>query len=113
MSEIQIQSVLQQMRALNRANSLETITPTPADHNQSAQQQQLDFAASLRDSLRTVNELQQTSNDMQRRFEYGDRNAGLPDVMLAMSKASIAFEATNQVRNRLVSAYQEVMRMPV
>lgn len=113
MSDIQIQGVLQQMRALNRANGIENLAPTPANNDHSDQQQQLDFAASLRDSLRTVNELQQTSNDMQQRFEYGDRQTGLPDVMLAMSKASLAFEATNQVRNRLVSAYQEVMRMPV
>ncbi len=46
-------------------------------------------------------------------FELGDANVSLPQVMVAMSKSSLAFEATNQVRNRLLTAYQEVMRMSV
>ena len=50
---------------------------------------------------------------MQTRFELGDNNVSLPQVMVAMNRSSIAFEATNQVRNRLLSAYQEVMSMQV
>lgn len=72
-----------------------------------------DFAAKLRDAIRNVNEIQQESTSMQTRFELGDNNVSLPQVMVAMNKSSIAFEATNQVRNRLLSAYQEVMSMQV
>ncbi len=50
---------------------------------------------------------------MQTQFELGEANVSLPQVMLAMNKSTIAFEATNQVRNRLLSAYQEVMSMSV
>jgi flagellar hook-basal body complex protein FliE len=43
----------------------------------------------------------------------GDPNVSLADVMIARQKSSIAFEATVQVRNRLIKAYEEVMKMTV
>jgi flagellar hook-basal body complex protein FliE len=43
----------------------------------------------------------------------GDPNVNLVDVMIASQKASVAFEATVQVRNKMVEAYQEVMRMSI
>ena len=43
----------------------------------------------------------------------GDDSVTLPETMVAMQKASISFEAVTQVRNRLLSAYQEIMNMQV
>lgn len=40
-------------------------------------------------------------------------NVSLSDVMIARNKASVAFDATIQVRNKLVDAYKELMNMPV
>jgi flagellar hook-basal body complex protein FliE len=37
----------------------------------------------------------------------------LTDVVMNMQKASLAFEATVQVRNKVMQAYQEIMNMPV
>ena len=46
-------------------------------------------------------------------FEMGDPNVDLADTMLALQKSSLSFQALSQVRNKLVSAYQEIMNMQV
>lgn len=109
MSEMQIQNVLAQMRALSQSGRVEGVAPP----SEPVRETQGDFAATLRDSIRAVNSIQQESSALQERFELGDANVSLPQVMVAMNKSSLAFEATNQVRNRLLSAYQEVMSMQV
>ncbi|MBK1721318.1 flagellar hook-basal body complex protein FliE [Thiocystis violacea] len=111
MSEMQIQSVLQQMRALSQAGRIEGSAPVAAVKEPQAAGS--DFASKLHEAIRDVNEIQQEATGMQTKFELGDNNVSLPQVMVAMNKSSIAFEATNQVRNRLLSAYQEVMSMSV
>lgn len=115
MSDIQIQGVLQQMRALAQSSRLEGIDALAIAGQSGGGERagKLDFAATLTESLRAVNGLQQESSDLQTRFELGDDSVSLPQVMVAMNKSSLAFEATNQIRNRLLTAYQEVMRMPV
>ncbi|MDC0611046.1 flagellar hook-basal body complex protein FliE [Vibrio sp.] len=72
-----------------------------------------DFGDMLSQAINNVNGLQKTSGDMQTRFDRGDADVSLSDVMIARNKASVAFEATIQVRNKLVEAYKELMNMPV
>ncbi len=43
----------------------------------------------------------------------GDKSVDLAEVMIAGQKSSIAFEATVQVRNKMVDAYKTIMNMPV
>lgn len=112
MSEMQIQSVLQQMRALSQSGRIEGAGPIDAVQRARGSDGE-GFASKLQEAVRSANEVQQESTTMQTKFELGDANVSLPQVMLAMNRSSIAFEATNQVRNRLLSAYQEVMSMQV
>lgn len=72
-----------------------------------------DFQAMLKNAVDTVNANQQTSGDLQKRFEMGDPSVDLPEVMIAMQKSSVSFQAMTQVRNKLVEAYKDVMNMPV
>jgi len=72
-----------------------------------------DFAAALRASLDEVSNTQQKAEQMGQRFALGDDSVNLSDVMIAMQKANITFQATVQVRNKLVSAYQDIMNMQV
>jgi flagellar hook-basal body complex protein FliE len=72
-----------------------------------------DFAAALKASLDQVNGAQQKAEEMGRRFATGDDSVNLSDVMIAGQKANIAFQATVQVRNKLVSAYHDIMNMQV
>jgi flagellar hook-basal body complex protein FliE len=72
-----------------------------------------DFSALLKDSLDQVNAAQQNANQLGNAFELGDPSLSVADVMIAVQKASLSFEAATQVRNKLVSAYQEIMSMPI
>ncbi|MEW5757150.1 MAG: flagellar hook-basal body complex protein FliE [Pseudomonadota bacterium] len=72
-----------------------------------------DFSALLKQSIEKVNDLQKTSQHLTRAVELGDPNVSISDAMIAMQKSSLAFEAMVQVRNKVVSAYQEIMSMPV
>lgn len=72
-----------------------------------------DFSQMLTQAMNNVNGLQQASSDLQTRFDRGDENVSLSDVMIARNKSTIAFDATIQVRNKLVDAYKELMNMPV
>jgi len=71
------------------------------------------FSSLLSQSLGKVNEMQQASGEMTKAFEMGSADVSLPEVMIAKNKAGLAFEATVQVRNKMVEAYQEIMRMQV
>jgi len=72
-----------------------------------------DFSAMLAKSINAVNDTQQASGDLKKRFEMGDQSVGMVDVAVASEKAKIAFTAMSEVRNKLVKAYQDVMSMPV
>lgn len=116
MSELPIQSAHLHMRTLSHASQIEdsaTLATVPADAELAKNSTVGSFSGHLHEALRRVNDMQQESNDLQTRFEFGDTSVSLPQVMVAMNKSSLAFEATNQVRNRLLSAYQEIMSMQV
>ncbi|BAC95246.1 flagellar hook-basal body protein FliE [Vibrio vulnificus YJ016] len=72
-----------------------------------------DFSTLLNQAINNVNSLQKSSSDLQTRFDRGDADVSLSDVMIARNKSSVAFEATVQVRNKLVEAYKDLMNMPV
>lgn len=68
------------------------------------------FTATLNSALRQVSAVQQHSGDMQVAYERG-AVTDIAQVMLARQEAGVAFEATLQVRNKLLTAYQDIMRM--
>jgi len=72
-----------------------------------------DFAAALKQSLEAVSAGQLDATRRARDFELGVPNANLNDVMISMQKANISFQQMVQVRNRLVSAYHDIMNMQV
>ena len=72
-----------------------------------------DFAALLKDSLNQVNGMQQTATELGTAFEQGVPGVDITGVMVEAQKAQLAFRAMTEVRNRLVSAYQEVMNMTI
>lgn len=73
----------------------------------------VDFASLLKSSIDQVNQAQQQSQAMQKQFELGAPDSNLQDVMVSLQKANISFETMVQVRNKLVSAYQEIMNIQV
>lgn len=71
------------------------------------------FANMLNEAFETVNNLQNDSTNKQTRFDLGDRSMTLSDVMLATQKASISFDATLQVRNKMIEAYKTISQMQI
>ncbi len=105
MSEVST-NLLIEMRALARqANGLE---PGHVE-----QQPQESFGTVLADMVDTVNEKQQHSKALQTDFTMEKPGVELVDAMLAMQEARLHFQSMVQIRNHLVQAYEEIMRMPV
>lgn len=71
-----------------------------------------DFTQALKSAFNEVNALQANAGDAAASFERGE-TTDIASVMLAKQQASVSFEATLQVRNRLLSAYKDIMSMPV
>jgi flagellar hook-basal body complex protein FliE len=70
------------------------------------------FADTLGDALKTVNRTQSESSKLSEAYERGEE-VDIAKVMLARQQASIGFEATLQVRNKILAAYKDIMSMPV
>lgn len=100
--------VLAQLRATAAVAQGTKAAPTAA-----AATPGVDFGAALANALQQVNGRQQESAQLARDFAAGKPDTNLTDVMVAMQKSTIAFQATVQVRNRLVAAYQDMMNMQV
>ena len=102
-----VQELLAQMRAM-AAQAQSGVQPTNASATEVP-----DFSNMLKNSIDKVNETQNGASDMATAFQKGDPNVDIADVMVEIQKASVSFQAMVQVRNRLVSAYQDIMNMPV
>jgi flagellar hook-basal body complex protein FliE len=71
------------------------------------------FATLLKGAVDKVNEQQLEASRLSNAYERGDPNVDLPQVMIQAQKASVSFQAMTQVRNRLVTAYEDIMKMPI
>ncbi|QIG78719.1 flagellar hook-basal body complex protein FliE [Stakelama tenebrarum] len=63
-------------------------------------------------AVKNVNEAQAKAGELSAAYERGE-TVDIAQVMLARQEASVGFEATMQVRNKLLSAYKDIMSMPV
>jgi len=102
--------LLTQMRAAQTQAS-QQVNVNPSTQVQGTDS--VNFSGLMKSAVNQVNETQQAAGQLKTAFEMGDPNVSLADAMIASQKASVAFQATVQVRNKLVAAYEEVMRMSV
>ncbi|MDG2461229.1 MAG: flagellar hook-basal body complex protein FliE [Luminiphilus sp.] len=78
----------------------------------SNEQPQGRFASDLLAAIRSVNDTQMRAADTKAQYEVNG-DISVTDVLVDSQRASVAFEATLQVRNKILKAYQDVMSMPV
>ncbi len=71
------------------------------------------FKAAMSSALQNVSRAQMEASRLQREVTLGNPDVSIGETMVAMQKAQIGFQATLQVRNRLVQAYSEIMNMQV
>ncbi|AXB77989.1 flagellar hook-basal body complex protein FliE [Novosphingobium sp. P6W] len=110
-----VQQILQLRQQIISRNDLlrEIHTAQAATQTQSAGQAPAGgFATSLQTALDGVSSVQSRSEALSTAYEKGEVT-DVAKVMLARQEAGVAFEATLQVRNKLLSAYQDIMRMGV
>lgn len=97
---IERQSALRDVRAASQSSGALAAPPAPGGG----------FAATLDGALRQVSAVQSRSSELQVAYERG-QVTDIAQVMIARQEAGIAFEAALQTRNKLLSAYQDIMRM--
>ena len=71
------------------------------------------FGDAMTQALKNVSAQQNESTRLQREVQLDNPTVSLEETMISMQKAQIGFQATLQVRNRLVSAYSEIMNMQI
>lgn len=116
---VDIQSVLQQMRQLR--SQAQSSMPAmdqldrPAESvglKEAGNSSRTGFGEVMSQAVQSVNQLQQTASQSSEDFVLG-KETDLVKVMVEGQKASVGFQALVQVRNRMVTAYQDIMNMPI
>jgi flagellar hook-basal body complex protein FliE len=102
--------ILEQNQALQRAQSAPAGGATGVAGAASAKP--ASFADTFDQALKSVNDGQQQASALSDAYERGE-TIDIAKVMLARQQAQVGFEATLQVRNKLLSAYKDIMSMPV
>ena len=109
--QIGANSLLQEMQSLNGQIGTQGTQPNIA--RQVNNTSGADFGQLLSQAVGNVSELQANASNLATRLDMGDTTVTLSDTVIAREKSSVAFEATVQVRNKLVEAYKDIMSMPV
>ena len=104
MNEINATQLLSQIRTMGK--DLQPIQPT-------VDPSRTEFNDLLKASINAVNDAQQESASLKTGFQNGTSDKSLAEVMIAAQKADLSFRAVTEVRNKLVTAYQDIMNMPV
>lgn len=105
MNDIQMSSLLGQLRSLSARAAVQSPSIAPAAPSTAG------FGDVFRSALESVNRQQTDAARLTQDFERG--RAELPDAMLAMQKSQVSFKAMTEVRNKLVQAYQDILNMPI
>jgi flagellar hook-basal body complex protein FliE len=106
MSQMEIDRVLAQIRSLSTQ-----LQPKAAQQPTAQASGPGDFAALLRQGIQQVNQSEQTASQLADAYTRGAPGVELPQVMVQMEKASVSLRALTEVRDRLVSAYTDIMNM--
>ncbi len=104
----QINQVLSQMRAIEALakNQAPAAAEIKSDGSGS-------FAELMKQAIDQVNQAQGQAAELGRALDRGDPGVDIAEVMIAMQKSRVSFQALTEVRNKLLSAYQDIMNMPV
>jgi flagellar hook-basal body complex protein FliE len=111
MSQIDVNSVLSQMRALS-AQASETM-PSVSLPSSSGNASNVDFGTLFKQSLGAVAAQQNEAQTQSTAFERGDPGSDIAKTAIAGQKADLAFRGLVEVRNKLTDAYSTIMNMPV
>lgn len=106
MNEISPAQLLAQIRTLN--SEMQGPIAQPPSNGAA-----VGFGESLQAAINSVNETQQAAGQLKKDYAAERSGTDLTEVMVAVQKADLSFRAMTEVRNKLVTAYQDIMNMPV
>lgn len=112
MSQIDVNSVLSQMRALTSQASGTMPSLAPASSSEGASPS-VDFGTLFKQSLGAVAAQQSEAQAQNQAFERGDPGSDIAKTAIAGQKADLAFRGLVEIRNKLTDAYSTIMNMPV
>jgi flagellar hook-basal body complex protein FliE len=95
---------------LQAARAIASGLPAPASPTGT---NQVDFAALMKGAIDKVDQTQGSAARMAEQFQLGDPKVTLEDTMVALQKANVSFQAALQIRNRVVSAYHDIMNLQI
>lgn len=104
--ESEIGSVLTQIREMSQRIDGAATNVDRADNGAG-------FSSALQEALEAVNAHQKSAEALTEKFQAGDPNTSIAEVVVEMQKASVSFQAMTEARNRIVDAYREIMNMSV
>lgn len=103
MSEINTVNLFNQMQSM----AAQAEGAVDVESNQSL------FHSVFQNAVKQVSDLNQHADALKTRYELGDTQVSIGEVMIATQKSNIGLEAAVRVRNKIVQAYQDIMSMPV
>ena len=98
------------MEKITLQDNINALSNPPGVKKQAPDSSLETFSTMIKGSLEEVNQLQNTADNAVRELAAG-KEADLHQTMIAMEKADISFQLLMQVRNKIIAAYQEIMRM--
>ncbi|QMT60068.1 MULTISPECIES: flagellar hook-basal body complex protein FliE [unclassified Legionella] len=104
---------MSEINTANILNQIKTMSAKAEGKILEAEANQSPFGSVFQHAMNQVNDLHQSADALKTRFEMGDPNVSLGEVMIAAQKSNLGLEATVRVRNKVVQVYQDIMNMPV
>ncbi len=93
-------------------NPIEPIKPISSEANQVANKGGADFKKILENAINKVNDTVSNAEKLSNDFATG-KTSDIHSVIIAAEKADIMLQLTNEVKNKIVEAYREIMRMQI
>jgi flagellar hook-basal body complex protein FliE len=100
------------MNEITLDKQIESLMGSALAQKQTAQPESTSFGEILKNSIDEVNQLQIQADDAIDGLATGRQN-DIHNTMVAMEKADVAFKLIMEIRNKVISAYEEIMRMQV
>ena len=102
-----------QSNLLSQMQALESMAQGQPTRLENKAEESTSFATLMQQAINQVNDTQMHAGKLTKAFEMGDSQVDLSEVMIAVQKSRVSFQALTEVRNKLLTAYQDVMNMPV
>ena len=107
-----VDSILSQIKQMRTQSTMPMSTPVAPVGQGVDEVKKASFGGMFQQSVDAVNQMQKTGAAKASAFEAGE-NISLTEVMVSLQKADVSFKAMVEVRNKMIDAYQEIMRMSV